>query len=548
MRYSITTRHTNCKTHCMKQYYLNILFCLMCVFSQAQKEFHVFPNGKSTGNGSLENPWDLQTALSQKTGVINGGDTIWLHQGVYNGRYLSTIKSDTENAFITVAPYQHEKVILNGNVTSDREAVLNVKSKQVIFRDFEITWLGDFSRDENDKDFQVCAGISHTTGEDCRFYNLKIHDNPGLGIGSWKSTGGTIIENCRIYYNGFIAKDGKGRGEGIYVQNKSDKTRLIQNNIIFANYYKGIEVWSAGRHADFEYVKNITLKDNVIFNSGMPSGNSYDNVIVATDDRNGINIAQNIQVVNNILYHNTDYLNNEVNGNAPSLTIGYIDNAPAENILVTDNIILGRNNALRLLHVKSMTLTNNSIYGGYVFLNANEMQYSKNWKFNNNTYFTKKKGAFRVDKDKTYTLKEWQSTFQLDKSSQWRHINDFDLKNVLGISQNKQIPNSFKAVLFNKEGKEVSVDFSEFTIEKGSSYTVFDVENPKDVVASGITNATNTITIPMNSAKFKAPLHNTKAKKTSSNFGVFLIEFETAQTPATEEATGFQNFLKWLGF
>ena len=36
--------------------------------------------------------------------------------------------------------------------------------------------------------------------------------------------------------NGYIGKQ-RGHGVGIYVQNMSDKTRLIENNTIFNNYY-----------------------------------------------------------------------------------------------------------------------------------------------------------------------------------------------------------------------------------------------------------------------------------------------------------------------
>ena len=82
----------------------------------AQQEFHVFPNAKSSGNGSLSNPWDLQTALSQKPDVINGGDTIWLHEGVYTGRFVSTIQSTLKDQFITVAPHANATVVLNGNI------------------------------------------------------------------------------------------------------------------------------------------------------------------------------------------------------------------------------------------------------------------------------------------------------------------------------------------------------------------------------------------------------------------------------------------------
>lgn len=511
----------------MKQIVLITIFFLFGLTNQAQQEFHVFPNAKSTGNGSLQQPWDLQTALSQKPEVVNGGDIIWLHEGIYNGRFSSTIKSTKENSFITVAAFNKENVVLNGNVDSNKEAVLNVTSSQVIFKDFEITWLGEFPRDENEKDFRKSAGIFHTSGEDCRFYNLIIHDNPGLGFGSWKQTGGSIIENCMIYFNGWMSKDGKGRGEGMYVQNASDKIRLIKNNIIFANYYKGIEVWSAGRDAKYDFVKNITIEDNVIFNSGAPSGAFRDNVIIATDDRSGTNFAKNIKVLNNIFYHTTDYLKNEVNGDAPSLTLGYTKKAPVENVVVKDNIILGRNNALRLLHVNSMTFEDNVIYGGYVFLNAVEMPNFKNWTMGNNRYFTKKNGAYRVDQDKTYALKDWQSTFKLDLDSQWQHIKDFDLKEVLRISKNTQQPNSFKVVLFNKKGSDVKVDFSKYKIPKGSSYKIYDVENRKDIAASGIISADKTVSFPMGLTKFQKPLNNTLAQKTASNFGVFVIEFET---------------------
>ena len=531
----------------MQKAIFNSLFILICVFSQAQNEFHVSPNGKATGNGSLQNPWDLQTALTQNPQIINGDDTIWLHEGIYNGRFNSTIQSTKENKYITVAPFNNEKVILNGNVVSANEAVLNVRGKQVIFRDFEITWLGNFSRNENDKDFKVGAGISHTAGEDCRFYNLSIHDNPGLGIGSWKQTGGTIIENCMIYFNGYVAKDGKGRGEGIYVQNKSDKTRLIKNNIIFANYYKGIEVWSAGKNADFQFVKNIDLVNNIIFNSGSPSGNSYDNVIIASDDRNGINIANNIKVLNNVFYHNTDYLKNEVNGDAPSLTLGFYHKSPVENITVKDNIILGRNNVLRLLHVKSVTLTGNTIYGGYIISNANNMLNAKNWTIADNSYFTKNSNPFNIDKDKKYKFDDWQSKYKLDQNSQWKNIKDFDLKNVLSVTANDQISDSYTIALFNKQGNNVEVDFTDYNIPKGTTYKIYDAENRKEIAATGIIDKNHKVMFPMNLTAFQKPLHNDKAQKTESNFGVFIIQFQSEKTTSSEELNSLQKFLKWLG-
>ena len=138
---------------------LNLILILLfpIVLTFAQQEFHVFPEnhnlspGSSTGNGSLQSPWDLQTALKLPNNVINGGDTVWLHEGVYNGRYTSTLKSTIENKFITVSAFENDKVVLNGNVTSTAQQTLAVKGAQVIFQNFEITWLGEFTRNKNDE-------------------------------------------------------------------------------------------------------------------------------------------------------------------------------------------------------------------------------------------------------------------------------------------------------------------------------------------------------------------------------------------------------------
>ena len=123
----------------------------------AQQEFHVFPvndknsPGTSTGNGSLQLPWDLQTALSQNSEIVNGGDIIWLHEGVYNGRFISTLKSTKSNQFVTVSAYKEDKVVLNGNINSNKKYVLEVKGENVIYKNFEVTFLGDFSRNKNDE-------------------------------------------------------------------------------------------------------------------------------------------------------------------------------------------------------------------------------------------------------------------------------------------------------------------------------------------------------------------------------------------------------------
>lgn len=536
----------------MKKAYLSILFIFAVVITYAQQEFHVFPKnhletpGSEAGNGSLQNPWDLQTALSQKPEVVNGGDTIWLHEGVYDGRFSSTLNCTLKDEYITVSAFKNDKVVLNGNVeTSEESQTLKVRSSRVIFQNFEITWLGEFSRQlQKEKGFtKKVAGINHLSGTNCKFINLMIYNNPGLGFGTWKNTGGTLIANCYVFNNGALTLEGKGSGEGFYVQNNSDtETRLLKDNIIFNNYYKGVEVWSASKHAKTDWVKNITLDNNVIFNSGLPSNyQTVDNLIVATDDRDGINIAKNITVKNNILYHNTNFKTNEVNGDAASLTLGFHRGAPIENVIVDNNIVIGRNNALRILYANSLTFSRNVIYTGYIHIFQLK---TGHWNFNNNIYYTKKKSAFRQSKTEIYDFNKWKSNFNLDANSQRKHIKEFDLDNVLDITENEYKPNSFRVVLFNKDEGDITVDFSDYNIEQGASFTIRDVENHKEILKTGHIENTSKILFPMT-------LNEGRAHKTLNNFGVFIIEFEVAAVKETieEEKEGFfKRFFRFLGF
>lgn len=519
-----------------------------------QQEFHVFPKdhnktpGTQNGTGSVHDPWDLQTALNQTADVVNSGDTIWLHEGIYNGRFVSTLQSLEANSYITVSAFNTDKVVINGNVDSPKKHVLEVNGKQVRYKNFEITFLGDFSRNAKYDDFKVVTGLRHFSGEDCQFLNLKIYNIPGTGLGSWKETGGSIIDGCVIYNNGYIST--KGRGVGLYTQNSSEKTKVIQNCIIFNNYYKGIEVWSDNKKAKHEYVKNYEIKNNVVFNNGSPARQFKDNLIIGSGDKNGINIAKNMKVLTNIFYHNTDVKNSEINGDAASLTLGYKKESPVENITVKDNIIIGRNNALRILHAKSLTFEGNKVYSGYVALQSSVLETINNWRLKNNSYYTKKSSSFRISGDKDYNLKGWQSDFGLDEGSTWKSINQFDMREVVSINKYQNKAQAYKVVLFQKEGRDVSVNFSKSDLKTGLNYRIYDVENPNVIVETGKLPEDLKITFPMHLTDFEKPLHNKSAQKTLSNFGVFVIEFEAQSMVQVSEEKGniFKRFFKWLGF
>lgn len=55
--------------------------------SSTSAEFFAAPGGRPDGNGSLERPWDLQTALNQPPAVAPGA-TIWLRGGSDTGSFV----------------------------------------------------------------------------------------------------------------------------------------------------------------------------------------------------------------------------------------------------------------------------------------------------------------------------------------------------------------------------------------------------------------------------------------------------------------------------
>lgn len=524
-------------------YIINFLFFFIATISFAQNEFHVFPaDGETTkgnphGDGSISNPWDLKTAFSQSSERVNGGDIIWIHQGVYNGRYRSVLQSTIPNAYITVSAYEREKVILNGNVNVKKGYVLDVNGGGVIYKNFEITFLGEFSRSKKDEKFNGATGINHTRGENCKFQNLVIHNIPGSGIGSWKATAGTVIEDCIIYNNGY--EGARGHGVGIYIQNQSEKTRLIRNNIIFNNYYKGIEVWSATSGSNFEFIKNITLSDNVIFNNGVPFGKNVDNIIIASKDAEGINVAKNIKVLNNVLYHNVDFADNKNFGYGSSLTLGYISKAPVEDITILNNLIIGKNNTLNISQAKSIVFKNNITYAGYIHINPSVLNALElgHLKMNDNTYFTRPLNGFRVNNQRDYKLSEWQTKYNIEKQSQLRLLRDFEIDPILKVQQLSTNPNHFNIALLDKSGSAITVNFGDQNIKEGMSFKIYDIENRSVVISSGNVENDLKIKFPMELKAFEMPLHNDVATKSANNFGVYRIEFDESKK---------KNFLKRL--
>ena len=75
-------------------------------------DWYISPTGSPSGNGTIDSPWDLKTALDHPP-AVQPGDTIWLRGGTYGYDYggswlLESYLSGTVDAPITVRQYPGE--------------------------------------------------------------------------------------------------------------------------------------------------------------------------------------------------------------------------------------------------------------------------------------------------------------------------------------------------------------------------------------------------------------------------------------------------------
>ena len=114
---------------------LLLLACAAVDRVASAADFYVSPGGSSSGNGSINSPWDLQTALNQPSSV-HPGDTIWLRGGTYVGHYLSNLNG-TSASPIVVRQYAGERATLDGN-DGTANITLDVEGTYSWFWGFEV--------------------------------------------------------------------------------------------------------------------------------------------------------------------------------------------------------------------------------------------------------------------------------------------------------------------------------------------------------------------------------------------------------------------------
>jgi len=449
---------------------------LLCAVLPAwSAEFYVSPSGTAGGNGSLAQPWNLQTALNQPA-AVRPGDTIWLRGGTYSGHFTSRL-TGTEVSYITVRQYPGERAILSGVQLGVDYNTLVLNGAYATYWGFEImhsVTRRSISESGSNPAETRPTGVT-LFGHHLRLINLIIHDN-GSGIGSWSTStnADSEIYGNLVFNNGWLAPD-RGHGHGMYAQNRYGYKRLV-DNIVFNGFNHGLQVYGSG---DSSYLNNFHLEGNAVFNSGIQQGNFERNILVG----GGITCASP-QIIGNYMYFPRTAVET-------SLNVGY--RSGCTNAVVRDNYSVG---ALVLAGdtAKTLTMTGNSILGVIRYEYSNPAL-------------------------PTNSLANFPGNTHSNYGTQWTGTRVF-------IRPNRYEPGRGHVIVYNWDRLDaVNIDLSAI-LGVGTRYEVRDVQNFFGTPLLSGTYAGGSVSIPMpgTGSPVMAPVGNAAVPPhTDKEFNVFVV-------------------------
>src|SRR5215472_10399462 len=282
-------------------------------------DFYASASGSPSGNGSINSPWDLQTALNQPSSV-HPGDTIWLRGGTYVGHYTSYLNG-TSSSPITVRQYAGERATLDGNDgTANITLDIDFGSSYAWFWGFEVMNSNPNRTSPNTSPPPNYGEGVHLIGTGTKLINMVIHDTAQgeLTTSETNESYGNLI-----YYNGWNGSD-RGHGHGIYLQHQGTTPKPVYDNIIFEQMGFGIHGYTTNGNLDYLDVEGNTSFDN----GGISAHGWTTNILIG-----GLQVASHPTITDNSTY------NQDLNGannlgysagcTSPTLTNNYLDGGTA---------------------------------------------------------------------------------------------------------------------------------------------------------------------------------------------------------------------------
>jgi hypothetical protein len=470
-------------------------------------EHFVAADGAPAGDGSIQNPWDLRTALRQPAS-LHPGDTVWVRGGTYSGQFDAKLKGTADKP-IVIRNYNGEHVTLEGQ--EHNEFVLYVVGSYTWFWGMEVTT----SCTVRVIATPVCPFGVGVYGPGNKFINLVVHDTL-QGFSGYNAAPDTEFYGNLSYYNGIVSPD-RNHGHGMYFQN-STGSKIVSDNIVGDNADEGIQIYGSGSAA----LVNFSIVGNIIFNSSSwPTPHYQYNLIIA-----GGQTRKNITVQNNYSYYSAG---------AGGYAGQFGQYTKGEDMSITNNVFVNGYMPVAFFNQSGpITFDQNTIVAPadalrIISFNLWQDQDTSSYKWDNNKYFDSSQAHFYkgVTTDGSNfsglntSFSGWQGMTKFDAHSTYQA--GAPAGNWIYVRPNKYEPKRANIVIFNWESlPAVQVDLST-VLAPGDTYTIQDAENfYGPAVETGVYSGKK-ISIHMKGLTKATPVGFAAPAHTAPAFGVFVV-------------------------
>ena len=511
-------------------------------------DYYMAP-GSTSGDGSINNPWDLYHAFNP--GTVNPGDTIWARGGIYipnnpSWPSLECYLQGSSNAPIIVRAYPGERPIFqehpqyNNTNSYDQTILFHQTGGYVWFWGIEI-------RSTNTTRSTSVTGSDPTYGQlplpnsvdieapGDKLINMTIHDARG-GVGTFVGGVNCEVYGCLIYNNGWDAPD-RGHGHGIYPQNLTG-TKHLSDNIIFNQFGVGIHGYT-----ESSSLKHFLVEKNVVFNNSRigqyPDINVKEQILFG-----GGPPIQDLNLLNNYVYLPLTF-------NSTLVQLDYAASSN-DNVVVANNYVAGGsggdNYAVSAPHYQSLIFTNNTVYSsnGYLL----QFQSKPGYIVDTNTYYGNSSANFNNNSTQ-YNFAGWQGAGFDTHSS---YLANTVPSNKVIVNRNAYEPKRANIIVYNwGNSNSVSVGVSS-VLSLGDNY---EVRNAQDYFAPPVLSGTyngSPLVLPMTNLTVVVPTGVTDTNSvptTGKQFNVFVLLGGTSSSQpfriTSLTRTGNDMKLVWSG-
>lgn len=458
-----------------------------------RSEFYVSPSGGAAASGSIDDPWDLATAL-QPHPAIQPGDTIWLRGGAYgDGATLLTSRLHGEPTRpVILRQYPGERATISGG--------LAIYGAHAWYWGFEVTGSGA------DRSQALQAVNTYDGSIGVKLINLVLHDT-AQGVGFWEAAPGAEIHGCVIYNNGYQGSD-RGHGHGIYAQNRQS-TKTISDNIIFNQFGAGIHVYGTENAAG----SGFRIRGNVVFNNGsLAQGvSNVDNILLAVGTA-----MSDMVVANNYTWHTPEL-------NQGTSRLGWVYGVPNRDLIATGNYWIGGFSPFECWRWDRITYSGNVSYAPKQFpvlltLDSSPAPASFDW--DGNTYYGAQ--VFRFN-GANLDFAQWRAATSFDRSSRYQSGAPQGLWRF--VRPNLYEPGRGHIIVYNWDlAAETAIDLRP-VVKPGAAFEIRDAQNYfGPPLVTGTFDGTP-VTIPLRAGPVAQALGEIPSppKHTDARFNVFVV-------------------------